>query len=74
MTRKEVSYRKINEIDLDKLSQDITFDPSYYNNKTVDELVFALDMTLKEALDKHAPDKKQPVTARQKHHDLTNKY
>ena len=56
MTRKEVSYRKINEIDLDELSQDIKFDPSYYNNKTVDELVFALDRTLKEALDKHAPE------------------
>ena len=45
MTRKEVSYRKINKIHLDELSQDIKFDPSYYNNKTIDELVFALDKT-----------------------------
>ena len=66
MTRKEVSYRKINEIDLDELSQDIKFDPSYYNNKTVDELVFALDRTLKKALDKHAPEVQRIVTARQK--------
>ena len=66
MTRKEVSYRKINEIDLDELSQDIKFDPSYYNNKTVDELVIALDRTLKEALDKHAPEVWRKVTARQK--------
>ena len=33
MTRKEVSCRKINKIDLDELSQDIKFDPSYYINK-----------------------------------------
>ena len=39
ITRKEVSYRKINEIDLDEFSQDIKFNPNYYNNKTVDELV-----------------------------------
>ena len=66
MTRKEVSYRKINEIDLDELSQDIKFGPSYYNNKTIDELVFALDMTLKEALDKHAPEVRRIVTVRKK--------
>ena len=47
MTRKEVSYRKINKIDLDELSQDIKFNPSYYNNNTIDELVFALDKTFK---------------------------
>ena len=61
MTRKEVSYRNINKIDLG-----IKFDPSYYNNNTVDELVFALDKTLKEALDKHAPEVQRIVTVRQK--------
>ena len=66
MTRKEVSYRKINKIDLDELNQDIKFDPSYYNNNTIDELVFTLDKTLKEALDKHAPDVWRIVTVRQK--------
>ena len=74
MTRKEVLYRKINKIDLDELSQDIKFYPSNYNNKTIDELVFALDKTLKEALDKHAPEVWRIVTVRQKHHGLTNKY
>ena len=73
MTRKEVSYRKINKIDLDEFSQDIKFDPSYYNNKTIDELVSALDKTLKEALDKHAPEVWRIVTDK-KHHGLTNKY
>ena len=66
ITRKEVSYRKINEIDLDEFSQDIKFDPNYYNNKTVDELVIALERTLKEALDKHAPEVWRIVTVRQK--------
>ena len=66
MARKEVSYRKINKIDLDELSQDIKFDASYYNNNTIDELVFALDKTLKEALDKHSPGVQRIVTARQK--------
>ena len=66
MTRKEVSYRKINEIDLDELSQDIKFNPNYYNNKTVDELVFVLEKTLKEALDKHASEVWRIVTVRQK--------
>ena len=47
VARKEVSYRKMNKIDLDELSQDIKFDPSYYNNNTIDELVFALDKALK---------------------------
>ena len=56
ITRKEISYMKINEIDLDEFSQDIKFNPNYYNNKTVDELVIALERTLKEALDKHAPE------------------
>ena len=65
MTRKEISYRKINEIDLDELSQDIKFNPRYYN-RTVDELVFALDKTLKGALDKHALEVQRIVTARQK--------
>ena len=74
VTRKEVSYRKINKIDLDELSQDIKFDPSYYNNNTIDELVFALDKTLREALDKHAPEVQRIVTGRQKHHGLINKY
>ena len=66
ITRKEVSYRKINEIDLDEFSQDIKFDPDYDNNKTVDELVIALERTLKEALDKHAPEAWRVVTVRQK--------
>ena len=66
ITRKEVSYRKINEIDLDQFNQDIKFYPNYYNNKTVDELVFALERTLKEALDKHAPEVRRIVTVRQK--------
>ena len=66
VTGKEVSYRKINKIDLDELSQDIKFDPSYYNNNTIDELVFALDKTLKEALDKHAPEVQRIITVRQK--------
>ena len=66
ITRKEVSYRKINEIDLDEFSQDIKFDPNYYINKTVDELVIALERTLKEALDKHAPEVQRIVTVRQK--------
>ena len=66
MTRKVVSYRKIIKIDLDELSQDIKYDPSYYNNKTIDELVFALDMTLKETLDKPAPGVWRIVTVRQK--------
>ena len=56
----------INKIDLDELSQDIKFDPSYYNNNTIDELVSALDKTLKEALDKHAPEVWRIVTVRQK--------
>ena len=56
ITRKEVSHRKINEIDLEEFSKDIKFDPGYYNNKTVDELVSVLERTLKEALDKHAPE------------------
>ena len=64
--RKEVSYRKINKIDLDELSQDIKFDASYNNNSTIDELVLALDKTLKEALDKHAPEIHRIVTVRQK--------
>ena len=55
ITRKEVSHRKINEIDLEEFSKDIKFDPDYYNNKTVDELVSVLERTLKDALDKHAP-------------------
>ena len=67
ITRKGVSYGKINEIDLDEFSQDIKFDPNYYNNKTEDELVFALEKTLKEALDKHAPEERRIVTVRQKH-------
>ena len=74
MTRKQVSYRKINKIDLDELPQDIKFDPSYYNDNTIDELVFALDKTLKEALDKHAPEVQRIVTVRQKHHGLIKKY
>ena len=66
VVRKEVSYRKINKIDLDELSQDIKFGPSYYNSNTIDALVFALDKTLKEALDKHAPEVQRIVTVRQK--------
>ena len=66
VARIEVSDRKINKIDLDELSQDIKFDASYYNNNTIDELVFALDKTLKEALDKHAPEVHRIVTVRQK--------
>ena len=66
VARKEVSYRKINNIDLDELSHDIKFDASYYNNNTIHEFVFALDKTLKEALDKHAPKVHRIVTVRQK--------
>ena len=66
MARKEVSYRKINKIDLDELSHDIKFDASYYNNNAIDELVFTLDKTLKEALNKHAPEVHSIVTVRQK--------
>ena len=73
ITRKEVSHRKINEIDLDEFSKDIKFNPDYYNNKTVNELVSVLDRTLKDALDKHAPEVQRIVTIRQKHHGLTNK-
>ena len=61
-----MSYRKIKEIDLEELSKDIKFDPDYYNNKTVDELVMVLEKTLKEALDKHAPEVWRIATVRQK--------
>ena len=66
VARKEVSYMKIKKIDLYELSQDIKFDASYYNNNTIDELMFTLDKTLKEALDKHAPEVCRIVTVRQK--------
>ena len=66
INRKEVSHRKINEIDLEEFSKDIKFNPNYYNNKTVDELVSVLERTLKEALDKHAPEVQRIVTIRQK--------
>ena len=66
ITRKEVSYRKIKEIDLKELSRNIKFDPDSYNNKTVDELVIVLEKTLKEALDKHAPEVQRIATVRQK--------
>ena len=66
ITRQEVSYRKINGIDIEELSKDIKFDPDYYNNKTVDELVSVVERTLKEALDKHAPEVRRTVTIRQK--------
>ena len=52
VARKEVSYRKIDKIDLDELSHDIKFDASSYNNNTIDELVFALDKTLNHTSDK----------------------
>ena len=65
VARKEVSYRKINKIDLDELSHDIKFDASYYNNNTIDELVFTLGKTLKETLDKHEPEVHRIGTVRQ---------
>ena len=64
VARKEVSYRKIYKVD--ELSHDMKFDASFYNNNTIDELVFALDKTLKEALDKHAPEVHRITTVRQK--------
>ena len=74
ITRKEVSYRKINEIDLEEFSKDIKFNPDYYNNKTVDELVIVLERTLKEALNKHAPEvRENSYSQTKKHHGLTNK-
>ena len=66
VARKEVSYRKINKTDLDELTHDIKFDASYYNNNTIEKLVFPSDKTLKEALEKHAPEVHRISTVRQK--------
>ena len=74
VARKEVSYRKINKIDLDERSHDIKFDASFYKNNTIDDLVFALDKTLKEALHKHAPEVHRIMTVRQKYHGSNNRY
>ena len=62
LARNRVSYHRLNDIDIDKFSEDL--DLSEVNAETTDEIVNHMEFKIKSTLDKHAPVVTKDVTIR----------
>ena len=62
LARNKVSYRKLNDINIDKFIKDL--DLSKVNGETVDEIVNHMELKMKSTLDKHATVITKDVTTR----------
>ena len=62
LARNKVSYCKLNDIDIDKFTEDL--DLSKVNGETLDEIANQMELRMKSALNKHAPVVTKDVTTR----------
>ena len=62
LARNKVSYHKLNDIDINKITEDL--DLLKVNGETMDEIVNHMELKMKSTLDKHAPVITKDVTTR----------
>ena len=62
LARNKVSYHKLNDIGIDKFTEDL--DLSKVNGETMDEIVNHMELKMKSTLDKHASVITKDVTTR----------
>ena len=70
---KKVTFRKLTQIDFEKLNSDLCDEFMPLQQLTdIDTLVTAYDSTLRKILDKHAPEQDKIITIRNKHRGFTD--
>ena len=70
--KKEVTFRKLSQIDFDKFNSDLCEKFKGFDQLCdINDLTAAYNSTLREVLDNHAPEQTKVITLRNKHHGFS---